>query len=189
VKTLYYVAISAKERTLCGSSICQKAEWDSGHKYVCAPTLEEMLMLKFELEKPRGHSCWLSSEESTFSLRENGEWKYFETSLIHETQYGNKKICVCCGNDVARSDVRIDRMLQFEKDSITVQYHRCEGCHFQRKIICHTTFCEMSKCARLNKMKLIYFWLFASQKDGEFIMLPKDIVLIISDLYSRLVCC
>jgi len=171
------------------SSICQKAEWDSGHKYVCAPTLEEMLMLKFKLEKSFGYNCWLSNNNAVFFIQENGERKYYATSLTHRAQYRVSRVCVCCGNDPRYTGGQIDKIFKFEKDGMTVCYHRCEECHLQEKVICETTFREPRKCSRMNKIRIIDFWMFVSQKNGEYHKVPKDIALLVFDLYSRLGCC
>jgi len=175
------------KRTYYCSDFCQENDSDF-HHYICTPNLEDMLMLKFELERTTTNFCWLSDGILTFCVQEDGLNKYFTTNIVHEDD-NNKFICVCCGNRITYTGPLSDREFIFQKDDVVVFCYRCEECYSQEKIICHTTFRETEKCARMNKMRFIDFWLFASQKTGMFFTLPKEIVLMIFDMYSKLGCC
>ena len=182
------------------SSLCQREEWHRGHKYICTPKFEDMLKLKFELEKndqedmfgknawypyfPR--TCFLSSTETVVNKVVNGERKYIDTKLKHGIM---KNICVCCGEDVTYKGPLSERCFEFQKDGVAVTCYRCEKCHIEKRVICLETFRETKRCANINKNNAVPFLLSMTQTGGDFNVFPKEIVSLILGMYSKMVCC
>lgn len=179
------------ERVPYCSTGCQDVDWHRGHKFICAPALEDMLRLRFKLRcvksvnHPELNPDWvdLSTTCINFFVYEKGKEHIYSTSIDRNILH----ICVCCGDGITK--IQHDKMFAFQKNGMKVKCHRCEECQNKNKVIFQTTFRETGKCANINKERASMFLFLAKQPEGDFAALPKDIVSLILGVYSNVVCC